>query len=64
MDTAFLLELARRVKRHPQSYPAWVVVLADDIIANEATRQAHEYAAAHAAESKEADAARRFLTGN
>ena len=32
-DTAsFLHELARQVKRHPQSYPTWLAILADDIV--------------------------------
>ena len=29
---AFLHELARQIKRHPQSYPTWLSVLADDVI--------------------------------
>lgn len=33
MNTAdFLHELARQIKRHPQSYPSWLCILADDVI--------------------------------
>lgn len=28
----FLFELSRQIKRHPESYPRWICILADDVI--------------------------------
>ena len=32
MSEEFLFELARQIKRHPESFPRWLPILADDII--------------------------------
>jgi hypothetical protein len=32
MSEEFMFELARQIKRHPESFPRWLPILADDVI--------------------------------
>jgi hypothetical protein len=61
-DTAsFLHELARQIKRHPQSYPSWLCILADDVIEASGNVTRRESVAAPRQDDLEAALARRFL---
>lgn len=62
MDPDFLYALARQMKRHPQSYPSWLLILADDVTeAYEAVRN-QRHATAPDFSDLEANFARRVLS--
>jgi hypothetical protein len=56
----FLVELARRVKRHPQSYPTWFSQLAEDVLMVD---RHIKYSRPEPEEQGELTLARRFLSG-